>query len=315
MGLVLKDMLVANITPFTEKLEIDEDGLRSLIRYLMTVDGLGGIVCNAHAGEGATMTREERIRCIKIIREETKGRVPLVSGVSSASTKEAIEIALDAKENGCDGIMPCPPTIYAWFAAKNPEFAIAYHKELDKGANMPIIVFQYAAGLPDGYTSETLMTLCREIENVVAIKHTQFSSGLGRYVEDTAGAKSIRPSISNFVATTALLFYAGVMGGIDGSLTGFGNVAPVEIATMLKLIKAGDVAAARKIHEKMYPVARLVYGDPFVYLHTRYKEASALAGYIRGPWIRSPQLPMEPTAREQLKKAMEQQGFLHKYRF
>jgi len=315
MALVLKDMLVANITPFTEKLEIDEDGLRALIRNLITVDGLGGIVCNAHAGEGATLTREERIRAIRIIREETKGRVPLVSGVSSASTKEAIEIALDAKENGCDAIMPCPPTIYAWFAAKNPEFAIEYHKELDKGANMPIILFQYAATLPDGYTSETLVTLCREIENVVAIKHTQFSSGLFRYVEDTAAAKSVRPTISNFVATTALLFYAGIMDGLDGSLTGFGNIAPVEIATMLRLLKSGDAVAARKIHEKMYPVARLVYADPFVYLHTRYKEAAALAGYIRGPWVRSPQLPMMPAERERLKKAMEQQGFLHKYRF
>jgi 4-hydroxy-tetrahydrodipicolinate synthase len=315
MALVLKDMLVANITPFTEKLEIDEDGLRNHIRYLMTVDGLGGIVCNAHAGEGATMTRQERIKCIRIIRDETKGRVPLVSGISSGYTKEAIEIALDAKENGCDAIMPCPPTIYAWFAAKNPEFAIEYHKELDKGANMPIVIFQYAAGLPDGYTSETLMTLCREIENVVAIKHTQFSSGLFRYIADTQGAKSIRQSISTLVATGALLFYAGIMGGLDGSLTGFGNIAPVEIATMLKSIKAGEVDGARKIHQKIYPVARLVYSEPFVYLHTRYKEAAAMAGYIRGPWVRSPQLPMIAAEKEQLKKAMEQQGLLHPYRF
>jgi len=315
MALVLKDMLVANMTPFTEKLEIDEDGLRSLIRYLMTVDGLGGIVCNAHAGEGATLTRQERIRCIRIIREETKGRVPLVSGISSGYTKEAIEIALEAKENGCDAIMPCPPTIYAWFAARNPEFAIAYHKELDKGANMPIVVFQYAATLPDGYTSETLITLCREIENVVAIKHTQFSSGLFRYVQDIAAAKSIRPSISNLVATGALLFYAGIMGGLDGSLTGFGNIAPVEIARILKLVKAGDVADARKVHEKIYPVANLVYAEPFVYLHTRYKEAAALAGYLRGPWVRSPQLPLGPAERERMKKAMEQQGLLHPYRF
>ncbi len=315
MALVAKDMLVANMTPFTEKLEIDEDGLRSLIRYLMTVEGIGGIVCNAHAGEGATLTRQERIKCIKIIREETKGRVPLVSGISSGYTKEAIEIALDAKEHGCDAIMPCPPTIYAWFAAKNPEFAIEYHKELDKGANMPIVLFQYAGSLPDGYTSETLITLCREIENVVAIKHTQFSSGLFRYVDDIAAAKAVRPSISTLVATGALLFFAGMIGGLDGSLTGFGNIAPVEIAQILKLTKAGDMAGARKVHEKIHPVARLVYSEPFVYLHTRYKEAAALAGYIRGPWVRSPQLPLGAPERERLRKTMEQYGFLRPYRF
>jgi len=112
-----------------------------------------------------------------------------------------------------------------------------------------------------------------------------------------------------------LLFYAGIMGGLDGSLTGFGNIAPVEIAQILNLTKSGDTAGAREVHEKIYPVANLVYADPFVYLHTRYKEAAALAGYIRGPWVRSPQLPLGAAERERLKKAMEQQGLLHKYRF
>lgn len=315
MALVLKDMLVANMTPFTEKLEMDEDGLRALIRSFMPIDGLGGIVCNAHAGEGATLTRKERIKAIKIIMEETKGRVPLVSGVSSDSTQEAIEIALDAREHGCDAIMICPPSIYAWFAQRNPEFAIEYHKAIDKACNMPIVVFQYSTLLPDGYTHDTLVTLCREIENVVAVKHTQFSSGLLRYVEDTRAIKTMRPSISTLVATGALLYYAGIMGGLDGSLTGFGNIAPYEIAGILKAIKAGNITEAKQIHDKIYPVARLVYGEPYVYLHTRYKEAAALAGYIRTAAVRPPQLPMNPAERSRLKEAMEQTGLFHTYRF
>jgi len=315
MTLMLKDMLVANVTPFTDKLEIDEDALRSLIRYLMTVDGLGGIVCNAHAGEGATLTLEERIRVIRIIRDETKGKVPLVSGISSASTKEAVRIGLDAKENGCGAIMVCPPSIYAWFAARNPEFAIEYHKAIDRTCHMPMVIFQYSATLPDGYTHETLITLCREIENVVAVKHTQLASGLYRYIDDTRAIKSLGRPISTLVANGNLLYHAGLIGGLDGSLTGFGNIAPHEIAGMLSFMKKGEVEEARKIHERIYPATRLVYGEPFVYLHTKYKEAAAMAGIIPRLHVRPPQLPLDSKSRDRLKEAMEKAGLLHPYRF
>ncbi|MGH7826425.1 MAG: dihydrodipicolinate synthase family protein [Candidatus Binatia bacterium] len=67
MNLKLEGILSANVTPFKENYDIDEAGLRKLIRFQAKPEGIKAIVCNAGAGEGATLTREERIRCIEII--------------------------------------------------------------------------------------------------------------------------------------------------------------------------------------------------------------------------------------------------------
>lgn len=315
MTLFLKDMLVATITPFTETLEIDEDALRNFVRDLTAVEGLGGIVCNANAGEGAALTREENIRVIRIIKEEIGDRVPLVAGVIALSTQEAIRIGLDAKENGSDALLIFAPIIHGWNAAKNPEFAIEYHKAIDRACEMPIIPFQYSAALANAYTHDTLIQLCREIDNIVAVKHGQFGSGFSRYIEDVRAVKRVGRPISTLVAHGALLFYAALAGGLDGTLSGFANVTPVETANLLKACKEGDMDTARRIHDRIYPVARLVYAEPYVNLHVRYKEASAMAGYIPGALVRPPQLPLEKAERAKLEQAMEQTGLLRDYRY
>lgn len=315
MTLALKDTLVATITPFTERLEIDENALRNLIKFFNQVDSMGGIVCNANAGEGATLTRDEKIRIIKIIREELRQGIPLVAGIVALSTKEAIETAMDAKENGCDAILPLAPIIHGWNAANNPEFAVAYHKAIDKACNMPMILFQYAQIMPSAYSHDTLLRMCREIENVVAIKHAQLGSGLFRFSEDLYDVRGLGRPISTLVAHGALLFHAGAMGGVDGSLTGFANVVPVEVTNLWGAINKGAIEKAREIQSRIYPVARVVYGEPYVYLHARYKEGAVMAGFIPGSHVRPPQLPLAPAVRAKLEASMNKAGLLHAFRF
>ena len=73
MSIELAGILSANVTPFKDNYDLDEAGLRKLIRYQAKPDGITAVVCNAGAGEGATLTREERVRCIEIIGEEIRG--------------------------------------------------------------------------------------------------------------------------------------------------------------------------------------------------------------------------------------------------
>ena len=72
MTIKLTGILGANVTPFKNNYDLDEAGLRKLIRYQTKPDGITAVVCNAGAGEGATLSREERIRCIETIREEIR---------------------------------------------------------------------------------------------------------------------------------------------------------------------------------------------------------------------------------------------------
>src|SRR4051812_10556870 len=91
---VLRGVLVAIVTPFPADLSLDEPELRRHVRALAAVPGVTGIVCNAHAAEVETLTREERRRCVEIAREEAPG-LTIVAGVRSSSTTNAIVGARD----------------------------------------------------------------------------------------------------------------------------------------------------------------------------------------------------------------------------
>src|SRR5574341_2155577 len=135
MNLKLEGILCANVTPFKENYDLDEAVLRRLIRHLSKAGGINAYVCNAGAGEGATLTREERVRCVEIIREEDKG-TPVVAGIEALSTREAIEQTRDAKEAGAAAVMLTPPHVYDWSAAANPEFALQYFHDVAKAVEI-----------------------------------------------------------------------------------------------------------------------------------------------------------------------------------
>jgi len=90
----------ANLLPFTVDLEIDEPAYRSHLRWLADAPGVTGIVANGHAAEVSSLTREERRHALAIALDEVAGKVPVVAGVYSDGTREAIELARDARAAG-----------------------------------------------------------------------------------------------------------------------------------------------------------------------------------------------------------------------
>ena len=120
MELRLEGILSANVTPFKQNYDLDEAGLRKLIRFQAKPEGITGIVCNAGAGEGATLTRGERVRVIEIIGEEMASNQRIIAGIEALSTREAVEQTKEAKAAGAAAIMLTPPHVYDWSATANP---------------------------------------------------------------------------------------------------------------------------------------------------------------------------------------------------
>ena len=299
-------ILVANVTPFTESLTIDEDALRKHIRYLASVDGLGGIVCNGHAGEGAVLTREERKLCMQIAKEEIKGRCLFTSCIEAATPEEAIELTRDCYEMGVDAVMVCPPIIYAWNASTSIEFALDFFKAIGKAVDVPLILFQYPAPLPQCYSTDGLVKLCREVDNIVAIKNPT-GGNVKRYERDVRAIRELPRKIA-MLPTSNLLTHFIV--GADGALSGFGNFAAETLVEMFSAVQRGDLSTAKKAHDRTWKLHDVVYGEPPVYLHTRYKYAAYLAGRIDNPAVRRPQLPVLPNDRERITEGLREAGLL-----
>ncbi len=195
MSIKLAGILSANVTPFRDNYDLDEGGLRKLIRYQAKPDGITGVVCNAGAGEGATLTREERIRCIEIIREEIRSDQCVVAGIEALSTREAIQQTRDAKEAGAAAVILTPPHVYDWSSTANPEFAVQYFQDIAKAVEIPITIFHYPASTASGYAPDTAIRIAREVENVVAIKVAS-GANIRRYEQVLRGMRALPRHVS-----------------------------------------------------------------------------------------------------------------------
>jgi 4-hydroxy-tetrahydrodipicolinate synthase len=306
MTIKFTGILSANVTPFKGNYDLDEAGLRKLIRYQANPDGITAVVCNAGAGEGATLTREERVRCIEIIREEIRGQQFVVAGIEALSTREAIQQTREAKAAGAAAVMLTPPHVYDWSATANPEFAVRYFHDIAKAVDIPITIFHYPASTPSGYSPDTAIRIAREVENVVAIKVAS-GANIRRYEQVLRGMRALPRHVS--VLATSSLFQHFVTGA-DGALTGFANFAPEFCVSLFKAVQEGDLARARKLHEINWALEQAVYKAPNVYKHSRYKVAAFFAGLMDNFIVRPPQAPVPEGEVKLIHDAMAKLGMV-----
>ncbi|HSF05540.1 MAG TPA: dihydrodipicolinate synthase family protein, partial [Methylomirabilota bacterium] len=136
-------IMPANILPFRADLSIDEAAYRGHLRWLADTRGVTGIVANGHAAEVSSLSREERKRALAIALDEVGSACPVVAGVYSDGTQEAVELARDAKALGAAGVLVFPPTLFMWGAQLKPDMVIRHFSEVAARADLPIVVFEY----------------------------------------------------------------------------------------------------------------------------------------------------------------------------
>lgn len=306
MSVKLEGILSANVTPFKDNYELDEDGVRRLIRHTVKVEGINAIVCNAGAGEGATLTREERIRCIEIIGEEVTKDQHIVAGIEALSTLEAIQQTRDARDAGAAAVMLTPPHVFDWSSTANPEFALQYFHDIASAVDIPITIFHYPASTASGYSPDTAVRIAREVDSVVAIKVAS-GANIRRYEQVLRGMRSLPRHVS--VLATSSLFQHFVTGA-DGALTGFANFAPEFCVNLFNAVKEGKLERARELHEINWALEAAVYKAPNVYKHSRYKVAAYFAGLMDNMLVRPPQVPVPEGEVKLIHDAMQKLGML-----
>ena len=295
-------LLAAPVTPFKGKnLAVDEEAFAKLVGDLLNSDSVDGVVPNAHAAEGATLTNEERRKCISIINQLNKSNKKVISCVVAESLTEAIKQAQDAKELGCYAVMVCPPPIYAWNPDESPEFTIEYHKQITKEADIPMILFVYPEGNPYYYSPATIKRILSEVPNFKAVKLT-YKNAVG-YQTAYKAIKSVNPDIAVMPTSPAMAYPLCCMNVVDGMLAGGGNFVANELKQIMTFCEKGEFEKARAIHERVLPLASALLAKPYVFLHSRYKYVAYLTGAIPSPAVRPPQLDVTKEDQQKLREA------------
>jgi 4-hydroxy-tetrahydrodipicolinate synthase len=299
-------VMPANVLPFKADLSIDEGAYRKHLRWLADTRGVTGIVANGHAAEVSSLSREERRRALAIALDEVGAQCPVVAGVYSDGTQEAVELARDAKTAGAAGVLVFPPTLFMWGAQQKPDMALRHFGEIAEKADLPIIVFEYPPDSGIGYTPETLAKLA-EIPQVAAVK--DWSNEIVAFERNLRSLRATGRPVAMLSAFTMSLMATFLLGA-DGAISGMGSVTADLQAELFDACQKGDLEGARRINDRLDPLVRVFYAPPFVDMHNRMKEALVLLERIPAAHVRPPLTPVSAAEREAIRKALAAAGLL-----
>jgi 4-hydroxy-tetrahydrodipicolinate synthase len=293
-------VMPANVLPFTADLAIDEPSYRCHLRWLVDTRGVTGIVANGHAAEVASLSRDERKRALAIALDEVAGACPVVAGVYTDGTAEAVELARDATAGGAAGVLVFPPTLFMWGAQLKPDMVLRHFGEIASAVDVPIIVFQYPPASGIGYAPETLAKLC-EIPQVAAVK--DWSNEIVAFERNLRALRASGRPVAMLSSFTMSLMSTFLLGA-DGAISGMGSVTAELQAELFAACQKGDLDGARQINDRLDPLVRVFYAPPFVDMHNRMKEALVLLGRIPAAHVRPPLTPVGNFEREAIRRAL-----------
>ena len=292
---IFKGAGVAIITPFKENGDVNFDEFGKLIE-MQIEGGTDAIIVCGTTGEASTMNDDEHLATIKYCIDKVAGRIPVVAGTGSNSTKEAVNLSKKAAELGADGLLCVTP----YYNKATQEGLYQYYKAISDAVDIPIIMYNVPGRTSTNIQPETAVRIAKEVENVVAIKE---ASGNIAQVAKLAS-----------LADGCLDIYSGhddqvlplmSLGGI-GVISVWSNVAPKQVHDMTTAFLNGDVETARKLQLDAIDLIGALFCEvnPIP-----VKAGVNMLGYNAGS-LRAPLTEMTDAGKERLRKAMEDYGIL-----
>jgi 4-hydroxy-tetrahydrodipicolinate synthase len=306
-GYVPHGVIPAVLLPFDAELRIDEASFRKHLRDVAAAAGISAITINAHSTEVASCTFEEQRRVLEIAQEEVGARLPLVNGVWADGSIEAARIARMAAEGGASALLVFPPAPFT--LGQSPQMAVAHFKRIADATDLPLIAFQYPLATGQGYPKDTLLKMCEEVPTIRAIK--DWIGNVPHHEWHIRTLQSLPRPVSVLTTHSAWLLSSLVL-GCNGLLSGSGSVVPDLQAELFHAVSRNDLAEARRINDRVEPLARVFYADPFVDMHNRMKEALVLLGRLPRAHVRPPLVRIGRAEIARIRQALVEAGMLGK---
>jgi 4-hydroxy-tetrahydrodipicolinate synthase len=305
-ALDLRGITPATVLPLTAEGEIDEPELRRYIQWIAG-QGIRAVAVNVDTGEGPHLWHDEKLRVLRIYKEELAGRgIPIVAGLGASFTAQAVRYAREYRDAGADAFLVFPITAYLG-QPLDPEIPVRYHRAVAEAAGLPMVIFtlQPALGGTD-FADETLRRLI-EIPEVVAIKEALFDAKRFREIVDVVRTASRRITVltgnDNFIWESYLL-------GAEGALLGACAVTTRTHVEVHAAAMRGDWATARERGDRIQKVVDAIFAAPVRDYRARCKEVLVMQGVLRHAHMRPPLLPLGADDRQRLKRALEEAGEL-----
>jgi 4-hydroxy-tetrahydrodipicolinate synthase len=298
-------VIPAVLLPFADDLAIDEKSFRAHLRDVAAADGLTAITINAHSTEVASCSFDEQRRVLDIAQDEIGSRLPIVNGVWADGSLEAARIARMAEEGGASALLVFPPAPFT--LGQSPAMAIEHFKRIAGATNLPLIAFQYPLATGQGYPRDTLLKMIEEVPTIRAIK--DWAGNVPQHEMHIRELQGLKRPV-NVLSTHSAWLLSSLVLGCNGLLSGSGSVIADLQAALFRAVKANDLAEARRLNDRIYPLARVFYAEPWADMHNRMKEALVLLGRLPRAVVRPPLVKIGRAEIDRIRSALIEAGLL-----
>jgi len=290
----LKGVYTALVTPFKDYNMDEESFLRLLDMQLKA--GIDGLVPCGSTGEAATLDYDEHERVIELTVKYVKGKIPVMAGTGSNSTKEAIELTESAKKIGADMCLLTTP----YYNKPTQEGLYRHYKKIAEEVDIPLVLYNIPGRTGINMSPETIYRLS-QIPNIIGIKE---ASGSLTQVSDiyrlTKGKFVIMSGDDN-------LFLPMMSVGCTGVISVASNIVPERMIDLYKaFLIEKDIQKAMDIHTGLMPLmqAMFIETNPIP-----VKEALALMGIMKNE-LRLPLCPLAEKNRSTLREILMGYGLI-----
>ena len=231
-------------TPFREDGVLDTAGLPRLVEAALGT-GVTGLTILGIAGEAHRLTDEERRRVVETVVKETRGRVPVVVGVSASGTHLATAFARMAREHGADALMVAPPA-----GLKNLDAVAEYYRAVAAATGVPIVLQDEPVTTQVNMPAPFIAQLCAEIAQIEAVKLEEPPT----LPKITRLRALFGTRVAIFGGLGGVYFFEELSRGADGAMTGFPY--PEALRAIRDHFVAGRRDEARALFYRWLPLIR-----------------------------------------------------------
>ncbi len=266
-------VIPAITTPFKKDMEVDHPALARHVRWMLD-SGCVGVVALGSLGEGATLGFDEKVAILKTCVKAAGRRAPVVAGISSLSSAEAVRLAQAAEAAGCAGLMVLPPYVYAsdWREMK------AHVSAVIAATGLSCMLYNNPVAYKTDFLPEQIRELARAHRNLHAVKE---SSGDVRRV---TALRALLGTRLNILVGVDDVVVEGVYAGAVGWIAGLVNAFPVESVRLFELARDGQCAKAARLYRWFLPLLRMDTVVKFVQLIKLAQQAVGRGHErVRGP--------------------------------
>jgi Dihydrodipicolinate synthase/N-acetylneuraminate lyase len=283
MKMKWQGVIPAITTPFKPDYSVDDAFMAKHASWLID-NGCTGIVALGSLGESATLAFEEKVQILKTCVKALGNKAPVVAGIASLSTAEAVELAKASEDAGCSGLMVLPPYVYTsdWREMKTHMQAVI------RATKLSCMLYNNPVSYKTDFLPHQIQELAEENENLEAVKESSAD------VRRVTAIKAICGNRLKLFVGVDDVIVEGIRAGAVGWIAGLVNAFPKESVALYNYALRGELKKADELYKWFLPLLRMDTVPKFVQLIKLVQQEVGM-GHER---VRGPRMVMSGTERK-----------------